>query len=369
MKTRTAGLVLLSVLCAGCEPNAPHLDSIALRHAADRPEGAPAFSGHVPTLRRSDRPRSVATLRRQFGDSLSFARISSLTVMGDHLLVTDRMMSPHLAMINLRSGEVERHFGNHGEGPREFQDPSWVVVDSHDPPEGRVYDFLNRRLTRVRLGEASGPEVLETTSLNLGLSIQSPVPTASGIIANGIFPDFTFLVLSGDGSPISRLVADPPFTPQRIGHFTGRRMLNRNWLAVRPDGKRIALAYQFASRIDWFTADGDRYGTVAGPRETEARWSVRDGRFFWDDDNQKAYVGAHGGEHHLFALFCGCHNGEEPRPDRIHVFTWDGDFVGELALDRPVFAFTVSPDERMLYGATMEPFPAVGEWELPAWIN
>jgi hypothetical protein len=345
--------------------------------ACSRDGGAPladvlvhdVAGGASTTTVRAPRPRSEAptlgTLRlaRQFGDSLSFARISSLTVVGDYLLATDRMMSLHLAVVDLGSGQLLRQFGRHGQGPREFQDPSWASVASARPARAWVYDFQNRRYTLLRLGGAGGGEVLREMPLDLGVSVESPMWTRSGIIASGIFPDFTLLALDSAGRARARLVADPPYTARDIAHWNGRRRLNRTHLAAHPSGERLALAYQYRSRIDLFTADGGRYAAATGPRETTPRWRVDGDRFFWEDDNELAYVDAHGTERYVYALFCGCREGA--LPTRVHVFRWNGEFVGELAVDRPMLAFTVSPDDSHLYGAFEEPFSGIGEWPLP----
>lgn len=150
-------------------------------------------------------------------------------------------------------------------------------------------------------------------------------------------------------------------------HVVGRRLLNRSYLTARPDGERLALAYQWASRLDVFSADGRRLGSIEGPRPTTAKYRVSDNRFFWDPQGQMAYTGIQATSRYVYAMFCGCREADDPdqRSQRVHVFQWNGDFVSEIVLDRRVTAFAVSPDDRILYGSITEPHPAVGEWKMP----
>jgi hypothetical protein len=147
----------------------------------------------------------------------------------------------------------------------------------------------------------------------------------------------------------------------------GRRLLNRNFMADQPGGGRFVLAYQFGNRVEFYTGAGERYGQVSGPRETEPRFGLAKGRLRWEDGNEMAYSGAYATERYVYALFCGCRLGEDVPPSRVHVFRWNGDFVGEVTLDRPVLEIAVSPDDATLYAGIEEPYPGVGEWKLPEW--
>lgn len=201
--------------------------------------------------------------------------------------------------------------------------------------------------------------------MNLNLSVESPVWMQDGIVANGLFPDFTLIALRSTRDEPRLLAGSPPFTPRRIAHATGRRLLNRNFLASDPQRKRLALSYQYEPRIDFFTSDGAQYGSVTGPRSTRPRWRVESDRFFWDDSNEMAYWRIDATDRYVYTLFCGCQDRENRMPSLLHVYRWNGDFVAEIALDREVTSFAVAPDDTLLYASVRDPYPAVGEWRLP----
>lgn len=359
------------VLCAcGDRPRAPGdaVPGVPVSRAADAGD-AGAFSGRVPRLAPDAAPADTLALGRLFGDSLAFASISGIQPVGGQLFVTDRLMSKHLALIDLGTGTVRARIGGDGEGPGEFRDPGAFMVESTSPPRAWVYDFQNRRLSLLAATPAGELSIERSRPFNVGESIEQPLRLGDRYVANGLFPDYTLLVLDSAAAPVRRIEAEQPFPARTMPHVIGRRLLNRSYLTGDPAGQRLALAYQWASRIDFFSPDGGRLGSVGGPRTTTARYRVGSGdRFFWDPQGQMAYTGIQSTGRYVYAMFCGCREADDPdqRSQRLHVFRWNGDFVTEIQLDRRVTAFAVSPDDAFLYASVTEPHPAVGEWRLPA---
>jgi hypothetical protein len=326
------------------------------------------FGGRVPRLSGATQPADTLRVNRVFGDSMAFASVSGIQRVGGVLFVADRLMSMHLALVDLTTGAVQGRAGRDGEGPNEFRDPGAFMVESASPPRVWAYDFQNRRLSLLSASPGGKLSIETSRPFNVGESIEQPVRIGNSFIANGLFPDYTLLVLDSTARPLQRIEADQPFPARTMPHVVGRRLLNRNYLAAHPDGGRVALAYQWASRIDFFSADGRRLGSIEGPRTTTAKYTVSNNRFFWDSEGQMAYTGIQATGRYIYAAFCGCREAEDrdQRSQRVHVFRWNGDFVSEIQLDRRMTAFAVSPDDAFLYGAVTEPYPAVAEWKLPA---
>lgn len=365
-------IVAVAVALCACDDQRqqarPTIDGVPVSHA-ETVGTAGSFTGRVPRLGSGTEPADTLVLNRLFGDSVAFASISSIQPIGQQLLVTDRLMSKHLALIDLHTGSVLARAGSHGQGPNEFRDPGAFIVESVSPPRAWVYDFQNRRLSLLSADTRRGLMIEESRPFNAGVSIEQPFRIGDTYIANGLFPDYTLLVVDSTGNPMRRIVADQPFPARTMPHAIGRRLLNRSYLTAHPDGQRLALAYQWASRIDFFTTDGRHLGSVQGPRTTAAKYRISsDDRFLWDPQGQMAYTGIQATDRYVYAMFCGCREADDrdQRSQRVHVFRWNGDFVSEIQLDRRVTAFAVSPDDAVLYGSITEPHPAVGEWRLPA---
>jgi hypothetical protein len=251
------------------------------------------FSGRVPTLSPREQPRDTLRMGRSFGDSTSFALINAMEVVGSRLVVADQQMSKHIAVIDRESGRIEAWAGGHGKGPREFLNPNWFRVESVSPARVWAYDFQNRRETLLRLDEPEGSMVGGVRRLEAGQALERPIRAGNRILSSGLFVDYTLLQMDTLGKPLARLVSDPPFKERHMPVRAGRRILNRGFLDADPAGRRLAMAYQWTSRIDFFTADGTRLGSVQGPRPTTPRYRHRDNLFFYDDAAEMAYVSLH----------------------------------------------------------------------------
>ena len=360
----TLGTALLAASCGRDAGNHPELPPHAI--AAAMVTGAAAFSGKVPRLTDEPPVAHATGMVREFGDSATAGLLTAVRPIGRYLIAIDRFTSPHVLVFDRATGALLDRFGRDGQGPGEFRDPSTIFVISHDPAEFWIYDFDNVRATHVAVDAAGKAHVRSEVRLNPGHALETPIWLGGQIVANGLFSGFSLLVMDGEGNPQKRIDADAPHAAE-LGHLQGALQANRSFIATSPRRDRFALAYQFASRLDFFTAGLERYGTVAGPRPTQIRYRTVGNRFHWEDGNEVAYWGIDATDQYVFAAFCGCPvvTGEE-LPQRLHVFRWNGDFVGEVALERPLAAFSVSPDGSRLYGAFLEPYPAIGEWALPS---
>jgi hypothetical protein len=249
-----------------------------------------------------------------------------------------------------------------------MRDPDWAFKVSEYPPITWIYDFQNRRMVLVQLDAGPDSMILEEFSLNVGVSLLNPVWVGGRMISNALLPDAALMVIDRQGRAVAQVQAPQPFTEREMPLAVGRLLLNRTYLALDPSRRRVALVYQFAPRIDFYTAGGLRYGSVIGPRATVPSFRAENDRFFWNDENEMAYAGAAATYNYVYALFCGCRLGyDDQGPHRLHVFSWNGAFVAEIAVDRPIDAFAVSDDDTELVAAfqTAAGHPLVGVWSLP----
>lgn len=301
---------------------------------------------------------------RVFGDTAFFARISSLKVGRNVIWISDRMMSPHLAVLDRADGRVLRNFGREGEGPGEFRDP--VVLELFDENRALIYDFQLRRLTYADL---TTPTLLpEQQSLNLGVSLLDPVLTDSTIVTNGLFPDYTLAIINRADHSVRKVAGALPHPLERVGLPVAARLMNRTYMVADPSKSRLAVAYQFAPQIDFFTVAGEHYAKASAPRDLDVRWRTEGNRFFWLDGNESGYVAITANESYVYGLFCECKLGDnEPPPPYLHVYDWEGNFVGEWQFDVTVRIITVEPsDPSRLVAVVEDPYPQIAEFRVPA---
>jgi hypothetical protein len=306
---------------------------------------------------------------RSLGDTSGFGRVAKIVDLGDRLLVLDVLMNPHLSVVDLASGALVEHFGRDGAGPKEFRQPYWAFRGDR-AADVWVYDYANVRLTLLDLDADVDHRVKRTIPLPVGATLESPTWFGDTLVSNGIFSDYSLMVIDGRGTPVRRITADPPFHYHQLAHWVGLRQLNRTFFAHDPSRRRMVLAYQWDDRLDFFTSGGALLGTARGPRSTRPSYHLQNGKFFWNDDTEMAYCDVTASDAYVFALYAG------PAPDtphvhlpsKVHVFTWKGEFVTELALDRPVWAISVGRDGRTIYA----PFEAdgghylIGAWQVPS---
>lgn len=109
---------------------------------------------------------------------------------------------------------------------------------------------------------------------------------------------------------------------------------------------------------------------TTGPYRFEPRFWVKDGAMATDGSLRFGYVDVATSREDIFALFSGrAREGfkeEAPLGDYVHVFSWDGAFRRALKLDAGMLAVAVDPAGMILYGARINPTPAIVRYSLPA---
>ena|GEM_PF-4253067 len=364
--------ILLVVSCADASADAGAI----LTEAASLPEVRVEIQedrwidpSEGPLLESGTEPTDTLQIRSELGTSEAWGIVSSLRVVGDRLFVSDRISNPLITVVNWRTGEIVDRFGRRGEGPGEFLDPSWVTY-SREADGFWVFDYASRRFSHfVPTTEGGeGTYRLDRELRLLGpLTPFHPVWTPGGVLTNGFFPDYTLLELDPGGNPVRWITARVPVSRSQVGHPQGRARLNRTRLATDPGLTHVALVYQSTSRIDFFDMGGRHLRTIRGPRDVRIRYRVDEeaSRFRWEPENRWAYVDVDATASHVYGLWCGATCPDHTDlPTRVHVFTWEGGFIREFALDRPVKTIAVSSEDDLLFGYSEEPFPTIHAWVL-----
>jgi hypothetical protein len=349
----------VAVVISGCQRGSPQVEGgLPVERGIRDPSYAVSTA-----LRRAGPAHPEDTLRvsREFGDSLSFARVVKLYHTHGKLLGLDQLLNYHLSSVDLTDGALQ-HFGRHGEGPREFRDPF-----SASFPKGLdevwIYDF---GLNRFSILDLSGPQPVfrKIAPAPSGARLLDPV-VDDGLISNVLSANGTLLIGPAGEATGHRLIdLGLPFDSIAHTSVIARRLLNRTFMGGSPDGRRFAIAYQFTNQIEIVSRSGVHVATAIGPRTGNPSYRLQGERFFWNDDNVSLYAGVAASDQLIYALFCGCRFAEEQEMRLVHVFDWAGNFVREIAFDRPVLALAASADDRSLYGFVEKPYPMIVEWQL-----
>jgi hypothetical protein len=331
------------------------------------PNDPAEFSGNVPSAESLTSPIELPP-GRLVAAHVVWGIPAIIQPIGDNLLVGDPFWSPRFALVDLARDSIAFRFGQEGEGPGEFRAPVWTMVDSDSAARVWIYDSGTRRFTLVGLDASDQVQILDNVMFNPQEFPRQPVFTDSGYITNGVFADFTLLITDTAANELARVTVDPPFTLDEVPHPGGLRTINANRMAVRPGTNELALLYLHSPRIDFFTAAGAHRGTVRAPRNITTRFEIQGEGFRWGRDDQTAFMSVFGTQRYVYGFFCGCTIPEQREgkvPSIVQIYRWNGDFVCEIALERPIIGLAVSADDSVLYGGVGDPEPAVVEWLLP----
>jgi hypothetical protein len=316
----------------------------------------------APRLSADAAPPETLRINREFGDSLSFARVEKLYHLPGKLLAMDPLLSYHLLTVDLATGGLQ-HFGRNGDGPREFREPYSASI-AGGTSEVWIYDFRANRFTLLDLS-GEQPVFRRTTPAPQGVRLLEPV-LAPELISNALSAEAT-LVLGREGKgEVPRLVdLGLPFDSVKHPFPIARRLLNRSFMSPSPDYERAAIVYQFTNRIDIVSKTGLHLATAIGPRPPHPSYRMVGNRFFWNDDNVALYGGVTTSGQRIYALYCGCRYSDAQEMRIVQVFDWQGNFLHEFAFDRPVAALAAAADDSTLYGYVEEPYPMIVEWRVP----
>jgi hypothetical protein len=116
---------------------------------------------------------------------------------------------------------------------------------------------------------------------------------------------------------------------------------------------------------------------LAGPVDVRPAFDVRFDadigmdRPLWNNDNRFCYLDVTSDSQHIYALFSGRRlgdflGGDQSLGDQLHIFDWEGHYLGSWRLAEPVLRLQYGGNPSRLWGLRSSPSPpSVNEYELP----
>jgi hypothetical protein len=203
---------------------------------------------------------------------------------------------------------------------------------------------------------------------NLGPATLCVAKMTGGLVAHDYIPAY-LRAIDSSGKTAQTFAVPAP--------FAGHDDLNHSVFAASPDGRHMALAYEYSSRIDLLDGAGAYVGFLRGPRATNSLKyrlvtdpKLGHERALVSMASDAAYLDLAATNDRLYALFAGCPGQCAYTGTQIHVFRWTGELVGQFAVDRTLVRIAVSPEDGVLYGVVMDRQSdghpeTLGEWILP----
>jgi len=336
--------------------------SLGLQHkpTSSEPNGRRAsyakyFSGPAPT------PAATATPLRTIGISSMTSGLRDFAVERGRLFGLQAPPSRRLVTADIPPRGLVA--SNATAKALDLVDPSSIVVAEADGSPW-IYDF--------RLGafgsQGAAAAGANRPAVTLQPALFQPTWLGSRIVANGLFAHELLRLFTPSGKPDGTLGQSPfpKVVPDIAIH------LNRNALVSNPAHTRVALAFLYVARLEIMSSDGmDR--ALSGPTEVKLAYRTMNDpvegieRFLRTDDTRFAYVDVAADDDRVYALFSGRSRGEWKEAaglgDTLDIWTWDGDFVGEWRLPKPVSCIAVDYRSHRLYAAVAEPQPNLLEFD------
>lgn len=150
--------------------------------------------------------------------------------------------------------------------------------------------------------------------------------------------------------------------------------LHLNSIALNPRDHRIVQAFLYASRLHVYAPDGKLERAVAGPFDVKLSYDVVFSEaahldvFGPNADTRYSYIDVRADAEHIYTLFSGrlasYFKEDAPFGDQLHVFTWDGLFVGAWQLPDAVNRIAISHDGSRMWAARRLPTASIVEYDL-----
>jgi hypothetical protein len=190
------------------------------------------------------------------------------------------------------------------------------------------------------------------------------------LLSPGFFKDEHRLAQLDSGGTSVGMVGQAPAGDPRIS-TSARHQMHQGTTATNPSQDRIAVASMYIPRIEIY----DAQGTLLTVAEVPIAWDLSVTEVYSPDvwavgqDTRRAYTFVAASSRWVFALFSGrssrSHGDDNDFfGDIVHVFDWQGRFLGQLSLGADALSITVDPQGSTLYALEWEPLPAISAYSL-----
>lgn len=308
----------------------------------------------------------------QAGESLAMP--TQVAVVGERLVLVDRFAARSVHVLSASTGDLIASLGREGDGPGEFRVARFVDPDPDSPADFWVFDAGLSRLTLVEVDTWDDTPAWEHRIVNLhaDATVMNPVWVDRGtrLLATGLFSGGRLAEFDSAGAAMAYRgalpAADQAAPPGVLQHAY------RGMLKSRPDRMRLVLATRHAGSIEIYDPSGLLITRTSGPFTFDPIFEVDKGAdgpgMASGEEMRLGYVDVAATDDRIYALFSG--RTREGYPDRatygeyVHVFDWEGAYLGALRLDSEVAAIATDVARDRLIAVRHLPAPAVLSYPL-----
>lgn len=294
------------------------------------------------------------------GEEIMLGNPIQLTRVGDNLIITDAKADSFVHYVDLAAKVYVGQFLPKGQGPGDYRSPVLLAEIPGDSKHFMLSEPNGHRFMRMEAvaGNPSSIRCVSTMQLPDDAWIVMPIADGRMVTTNGYVQHYELLtLLNPDGSvdrhygrrPAPASAFDqPPMAMTAAFQFD---------LKVSPDGKRIAAIGSMGESGAFFHLDGDSIVTV---REFCNEAALPNNHFengdYYGVDGESVtgfiYSAANADGVYVLTSERKLSDPDSYSGDRILIYDWDGNPVGEYHLDRRIRLFTAPDATGTVYAVT-----------------
>lgn len=338
--------------------------------------GEPGTSGDGELTRNSYSSEPEQIQSSPFYTSSDLGSPTRLVIADDHLVVINSYGEPYIHVIDKYNGNLISSFGRSGEGPGEYQAPFSVstgVADDTvyigDAGVGRVTTVV---LTEVTTGSDASSRIIPVT----GTTFQEIVRVPEGFLANSGSGKDRFFRINMNGRITATFGPPPPVDTTEVPPEIAA-LAYADMIAVNHQRGLIAAGGVWTGSLVIYESDGSIRDSVDTPINFQPQFRVgsRAERpsFVPAQETRQGYVDLVGTPCCIIGLFSGrslAESAGNPTAGRdLHLFTWDGDLLRVLRVDRDLNSLAVDPDDHSFYASHWGVDPSIVRFTIPGGLD
>jgi len=304
----------------------------------------------------------------------AFLRTRKAIIIDSFLIVVDTERTPYaISLISRNNDSTVYHIAHKGQGPTEFISATDIAADANSKRAFWAIDVMSQSYSMYLIDSIMAGSLKPIKRIkphNHKLFMDDFVVTKDHIVCNGSISraQVSFISLK-DGSlehesdkiPIE-VEYPKSITNSHLSHaYTGSH-------AIKPDCSRIVASTRFGDYLSIYDSSGVLLKALRTPEKLEPKFLTYPNGLIGYTETKYGYLDITCTNSYIFAQYAGeSHAGDiEYTSKFVHVFTWEGEPVARLLLDRYVLGICVDEQTNTLYALELYADQPIIKYKLPS---
>ena len=308
------------------------------------------------------------------GPKNAFMRTRKAILINNFIIVLDTKSTPYsISIVDLHNDNTMYHIAHNGQGPSEFISawdirPDVIQKNSFWTLDATSQSYSKYVLDSIFAGNLKPCKRIKAR--NPMLRMDDFVVTDKHIICNGPISCAQLAFLSLDNGLLiresERIPIEVKYEKKVSNEILALAYVSR--MGIKPDLSRIAIGTSMGDYLSIYDSSGVRLKTIRTPERLEPIFEVSsNGHWGYTDESRYGYHDIACSDRYIYAQYGGkTHDGDIKYTSKyINVYTWDGEPVVRLVLDRYVLGICVDEERNSLYALEIFANQPIIKYTLP----